>query len=304
MTRFDRLPDNLKGAVTLMAAALGFALMIALIKLVGQRLPVVQILLVRQAGMVLILLPALAAGFPDALKTGRPGLQLARIALALVAMMCGFTAVVNMPLADATALGFAKSFFVTIFAVLVLHETVGVHRWSAVALGFVGVLVMMRPGTEGFSVYGFMAVTGAAAAGAVMVIIRLLSRTESTRTILTYQAIGVGLVMIVPAWMYWVAPTVTEWALLAGIGVVSYFAQKLNVMAYTWGEASMLASLDYVRLLYATVLGLLLFDQLPGASTWMGAAIIVLASIYTIYRERIRNQALARGPDGRGFTNH
>ena len=304
MDRFDDLPDNVKGSLILMLAAFGFALMVALIKLAGARLPVTQILFVRQLGMTLILAPVLLPRFAETMRTTRLGLQLARIALAVVAMTCGFTAVVEMPLADATALGFAKSFFVTIFAVIVLKESVGPYRWSAVAIGFVGVLVMLRPGADGVSVHGLLAIAGAAAAGAVMVIIRLLSRTESTTTILAFQAIGVGLVMAVPAWLGWVAPTPHEWLLLALIGVVSYFAQKANVIAYRYGEASLLASLDYVRLVYATLLGWLLFEQLPGVSTWAGALIIVLASIYTVHREAKRKQNLARGPDGRGFTNH
>ena len=303
MIRFAELSDNLKGAAVLMLAAFGFALMIALIKLAGAHLPVVQILFVRQMGMVAMLLPALASHFPDALRTQRPGLQATRVVLALVAMLCGFTAVVHMPLADATALGFAKSFFVTIFAVAVLGETVGVHRWSAVALGFVGVLIMMRPGGDAFTIYAVMAVVGAAAAGAVMVVIRLLTRTESSTTILAYQAIGVGAVMAGPALWFWEAPTAREWGLLAAIGVVSYFAQRANILAYKWGEASMLASLDYVRLLYATVLGFWLFGTLPGVATWVGAGIIVLASVYTVYRERVRGAKLSAGPNGRGFTN-
>ena len=304
MGRFDDLPDNVKGSLILMVAAFGFALMVALIKLAGARLPVSQILFVRQVGMMIILAPVLLAHFPETMRTKRLGLQLARIALAVVAMSCGFTAIVNMPLAEATALGFAKSFFVTIFAVIVLKETVGPYRWGAVAVGFAGVLIMLRPGTEGFSVYGVLAVSGAAAAGAVMVIIRLMSRTESTTTILAFQAIGVGLVMAVPAWLSWMAPTPHEWFLLAAIGVVSYFAQKANVTAFRYGEASLLASLDYVRLVYATLLGWLLFEQLPATSTWVGAVIIVLASVYTVHRESRRRQNLARSPEGRGFTNH
>ena len=302
MTRFGLWPDNLKGAAVLMVAALGFAAMISLIKLAGERLPVVEILFVRQLGMVAILAPALARDFPGALRTARPGLQCLRVALALVAMLCGFTAVVHMPLADATALGFAKSFFVTIFAVIALGETVGRHRWSAVALGFAGVLIMMRPGSDGFTVYAVLAVVGAAAAGAVMVVIRLLTRTESGTTILAWQAIGVGVVMAAPALWVWVAPTPREWGLLAAIGVVSYFAQKLNILAYRWGEASLLASLDYVRLLYATALGWWLFGTLPDAITWVGAGIVTLAAVYTVYRERVRGRALAAGPHGRGYT--
>ncbi len=282
-----------------MMAAFGFALMVALIKLAGQRLPVTQILFVRQLGMTLMLVPVLARTFPASLKTAHLPLQGARIVLALIAMMTGFTAVVNMPLADATAIAFAKSFFVTIFAVFILKETVGVYRWSAVFVGFIGVLVMVRPGTEGFSIYGVMAIVGAASAGLVMVIIRKLTRIDPPSTILAYQAIGVGLIMAIPAFLQWITPTPVEWLLLASIAVVSYFAQKANILAYTYGEASLLASLDYVRLLYATLFGWFLFTELPSMSTWIGAGIIVVASIYTVHRERRRKQRLASDPDAR-----
>ena len=301
MNQFRTLPDNVKGALILMIAAFGFALMAALIKLAGSRLPVTQILFVRQIGMVIMLLPVLVTHFPDVVRTQRIDLQLTRVLFALIAMLCGFTAIIHMPLAEATALGFAKSFFVTIFAVIVLKETVGVYRWSAVAIGFIGVLIMLRPGTESFSVYGLMAVIGAASAGFVMVIIRLLSRSDSPNTILMFQAVGVAIVMIVPAILNWVPPTPREWAILAAIGFVSFFAQKANIYAFKFGEASMLASLDYVRLIYATLFGWLLFSQLPGVATWVGAGIIVLASIYTVHRESRRKKLLASDPVARGM---
>ncbi len=303
MERFDKQSDNVKGALVLMLAAFGFSLMVAMIKVVGERLPVTQILFLRQLGMTIMLAPILIKTFPGSLNSSRIHLQFARILLALIAMVFGFTAVINMPLADATAIAFAKSFFVTIFAVFFLKETVGVYRWSAVAIGFIGVLVMLRPGTAGFSVYGLMAVCAAASAGLVMVIIRILTRTDPPSTILAYQAIGVGLIMAIPAMIQWVPPTPTEWALLAGIGFVSYFAQKANIYAFSYGEASLLASLDYVRIVYATFFGWVLFSELPQTSTWIGAGIVIIASIYTVHRETKRKQNLASGPNGRGFNN-
>jgi len=164
-------------------------------------------------------------------------------------------------------------------------------------------MVMLKPGSTGYSIYGVMALTAAASAGMVMVIIRKLSRTESANTILAYQAIGVACVMAIPAAMTWIPPTPTEWALLAAIGFVAYYAQKANIYAFTYGEASMLASLDYVRLVYATLFGWLLFSEFPSTTTWVGAGIIVLASLYTVHRESKRKQRLASGPNGRGFNN-
>ena len=300
---FLALPGNLRGAVTILFAALGFTVMVTLIKIAGERLHVTQVLFARQVVMSLIVLPSILSHFPGCLKTARLDLQLLRVAAALVAMLCGFSAVIHMPLAEVTALGFAKAFFVTIFAIFVLRERVGSRRWAALAVGFVGVLVMVRPGTQTFDPFAVLAVVGAAAAGFVMVLIRLLSRTDKPITILAYQAILVGVAVAGPAWWYWQAPTTTEWIILGAIGVVSYGAQMLNIYAYRWGEASVMAALDYVRLLWATLLGWLVFQTLPGLWTWVGAAIVIGAALYTVNRERLKAQALVRGPHGRGYSS-
>ena len=125
MTWFHRLSDNLKGIVFLMLASMVFSVMAVLIKLLGQHLHITQILLVRQIGMTILVAPAILKNFPGSLRSERLGLQLLRVVCALVAMLCGFTALIYLPLADATAIFFAKSFFVTILAVIFLGETVG-----------------------------------------------------------------------------------------------------------------------------------------------------------------------------------
>jgi len=298
LNRFHHLPDNLKGIVFLMLASMVFSVMALLIKLLGQHLHITQILLVRQIVMTVMVAPAILRNFPGSLRSERPGLQLIRVFCALVAMLCGFTAVIYLPLADATAIFFAKCFFVTILAVIFLGETVGVYRWSAVLLGFIGVMIMLQPGTENFSVYGLFSLAGAAGAAAVMILLRLLSRSDSTSTILTYGALGVGVVMILPGIYFWQEPTTPEWLLLVAVGVVSYFAQKCNIFAYKHGEASLLASLDYVRLLWATLFGYLIFDQFPDGSIWLGATIVVAAAIFMIYRETQRKREWTIAPSG------
>lgn len=303
MQRFDTLSDNLKGATIVVVAAAFFTLGVALIKLAGTRIPVIQLLFLRQLVMMMLISPALISDFPQNIRTNRPALQIIRIFFALIALSGGFTAAIHMPLAEATAIGFAKSFFVTVFAVLILKEQVGPYRWAAIFVGFLGVAVMVRPGAAGFSIYGVYALAGAAAAGLVMVIIRLLSKTETSTSIIGFQVFGVGLVTLVPTIMIWVPPTPKEWLIILAIGVVSYVAQRANIFAYKHGEASLLASLDYVRLLFATVIGYFLFQQLPQFSTWVGAGIIVVAAVFTVYREAKRKQMLTRAPGGRGFNN-
>ena len=180
----------------------------------------------------------------------------------------------------------------TIFAVLFLSEVVGIYRWSAVLIGFVGVAVMLQPGTDNFSIYGIACLIGAAGAAAVMILLRILSRTDSANTIMTYGALGVGVVMIGPGIYFWQPISTEEWIFLAALSVVSYYGQKSNIFAYKHGEASLLASLDYVRLIWATLFGYLIYDQFPQASTWIGAAIVIGAAIFTIYREARRQSTV------------
>ncbi len=235
--------------------------------------------------MMVMVLPAIMRHFPGSLRSNRPGLQILRMGFAVIAMLGGFTAVIHLPMADATAIFFAKSFFMTVFAVLFLGEVVGIYRWSAVAIGFFGVIIMLQPGTADFSIYSLACLTGAAGAAAVMIILRILSQKDSADTIMTWSALGIGIVMAIPGIYFWQPPTASEWGLLVVLAVASYFGQRCNIFAYKHGEASLLASLDYVRLLWATLFGFLVFGHFPGLPTWAGASIVIAAAIFTIYRE-------------------
>ncbi|SHM18184.1 Permease of the drug/metabolite transporter (DMT) superfamily [Roseibium suaedae] len=302
--RLEKLPGNSIGALWILQAAVLFTLMSMFIKLVGQDISIFQILLIRQATMAVIVAPKILHGLPGSLYTRRPDLQVARIALACTAMLCGFSAVIYLPLAEATALGFSKTFFVTIFAIIFLSEKVGRHRWAATIVGFIGVIIMLRPGSGGlFDPYAALAIGGAAAAGLVTIILRILTRTDLPSTILTYQAVGVGLIMIIPAIYAWKDPTLEQWTLMILIGIVSWAGQMSNIRAFRAGEPTAIASLDYTRLIYATIIGVLVFGNWPGVETYIGAAFIIGGSLYVIRREAALGRALARSADSRGYNN-
>lgn len=296
-------PGNVRGALWILMAALFFSIGVAFIKELGQRLHVTQILFVRQAVMFLTVLPVLISGFPQILKTEHFPVHIARVGLALIAMLAGFSAVIHIPLADATAISFAKSFFVTIFAIWFLKEKVGVRRWTATAIGFVGVLIMVRPSGDGLDIWAAAAVLGAAAAGLVMIILRYLSRFERPVTILSYQAILVGILILPPALYYWKVPSLHEWILLVLVGITSFVGQLFNIRAFRVGEATAIASLDYTRLIYATLFGAILFSEWPSFETLLGASIIISASLYTVWREAQLGRKLARSAEGRGYNN-
>ncbi len=300
--RLNALPGNVRGALWITLGSLFFTIMVTLIKAIGDRLPISEILLFRQSFMLIVAFPVLVRHFPQSIITHHPWHHAARVGLALVAMFCGFTAVVHLPLADATAIGFAKSFFITIFAIVFLKEVVGLRRWAATLVGFAGVLIMLKPTAGGIEFYGMLAVIGAAAAGLVMILIRILSKFEQPITILTYQVVFVGLLVAPLAIYQWVSPTIHELLLLAAIGVVSVAGQTCNIRAFRAGEATAIASLDYMRLIWAMAIGFAVFAEIPSLTTLGGAALVLAASLYTVHREARRGQELARSPAGRGYT--
>lgn len=299
--RLSLLPANLRGILWMLAAGLFFTVMVTLIKVLGQRLHVAEILLIRQVFMAAIVAPTILTGLPASLHTKRPWLHVLRVACAATAMFCGFTAVIHMPLADATAIGFSKTFFVTVLAIVFLGETVGRHRWAATVIGFAGVVIVAEPGqTGGLNPYAILAVIGALGASGVMILLRKLSQVDRPVTILTYQAVFVGILMAPLAIWNWLAPTPFEWLLLALTGAVSWAGQMCNIRAFRAGEASAIAAFEYVRLVYATLIGFVLFADVPGLSTLAGSALIVGAALYTALRERRLGRSLAAGTGGRG----
>ncbi len=284
---WSALPGNLRGGVWFLAGAAILTLMLALIKLAGQSLHVTEILFFRQMTMVAIALPAIVHSYPESLKTRRLDLQLARIGVAFGAMTLGFTAVIHLPLAEVTTLGFTKTFFMTILGIVVLGEVVRARRWAALAAGFAGVLIILWPEAgSGSGIYRLASIASACLVALVMVLIRKLTQVDRPVTILSYQAMGVGLLMFGPMLWFWKTPTPWEAGLLVLIGVVAAAGQYINILALRAGEASALAPLDFTRLVFAGALGLAMFGEQPSGRVFLGAAVIVGAALYTLHRER------------------
>lgn len=290
--RWRHLPGNVRGGLWVLLGSLFFAVMVVLIKIAGRSLHVTEILFFRQLTMLLLAAPVILRYFPSSLITALPGLQFLRVSIAFLAMLLGFSAIIHLPLAEATTLNFAKTFFVGILAIIFLGEVVGVRRWGAMFMGFVGVVVIAWPdGGSAFNIYSLMAVGSAAAVACVMTMMRTIAQVDKPVTILSYQAIGVGILMIPPTIWFWKTPTLADLVLVAVIGAVSSVGQLCNIQAFKVGEASAIATLDYVRLIYAIIFGFLIFNEWPEPRVFVGAAIIVGAAIYTLHRERIRGRA-------------
>lgn len=281
---WEAASPNLRSSLLMILAFGFFSVMMTLIKLLGATLPLAQILLVRQLLVLALLALVVGHGMRDVLRTRRPGLQAIRAFFSLGAMFGGFLAIIHLPMAEATALGFSQVLFVTLGAIVVLREKVDGRRWIAMMVGFIGVMIILRPTSQAMSFYAISAIVGAAFGAGITVTVRMLGQTERAETILFWQGILMSLVLLAPSWWLWVAPSPREWLWLVATGIVGTAGQWLITRAYQYGEASALAPLDFVRLLLATASGFIVFGEVPDIVTVLGASLVVFGTLYTVRR--------------------
>ena len=282
--------NNIQGVLWALFAAALFSVEAAMAKLAVAEYHVLQILFFRQVFVLASALPAISRTFPHSLKTRHPATHAARLLGAFVALTAGIWAVAVLPLTTAVTLGFAKVFFIALLAHRFLNEPVGIHRLAAVVIGFVGVVIVMRPGVKGLSdVNVLIPIVGAFGAAVAQNCVRRLSQTESTATLLTYQALFIGLISGIPLLWLWVSPDLQGLLFLAGIGILATVGQWVAVKALRLAEASVVGHVQYVQLIYATALGFVIFAEIPDGFTITGAAVIVGSSIYIFHREATRS---------------
>ncbi len=280
-----RLPANARGALWVTVGTLIFAFNDTLVKALGGTIHPVEMVFFRYCVGTLLLVPVFwRAGF-HVMATKRLPLHIGRGVLAGIGQAGAFYAVVHLLLADATAIQFSRPLFMTLLAVFILGEAVGWRRWAATAVGFGGVIVMVRPGNAGLDVAWIVALVTALVFAVAMILIRKLAQTEPTARILFYyQMTGVGF-FVAPAIWVWRTPVGIEWLLLVSIGAFTTAAMVCYVRGLAVGEASIVGPMEYTRLIYAAFLGYFLFAEVPVMWTWIGAAIIVGSAFYIARRE-------------------
>lgn len=293
---WDTLPANARGSVWMVVSSLVFAVMATCIKLLGRDLPVVEILLFRQLFVLVVVSPAIIRGFPAVLQTTRRHIHITRAVLAFCAMTLGFTAIVHLPLAEATAISFARTLFTTLLAVVFLHEVVGWRRWTATLVGFVGVLVIVRPSPDHLNEYAVLALVSAGFVAALQIALRTLARTERPITIMTYQNVTLSVLLAGPAAYFWVTPTWEQVAFLAAVGALMSVVQWTMIKAYGVGDASAIAPMEYGRIVFATVAGVLVFAEVPTVYTAVGTALIIGSTLYTLRRNAARQAQASEEP--------
>lgn len=273
---------NLRGSFYMFSSMLVYAVMVGAIKHVGAAIPLVEILMIRQVIMTLVIIAVVRGATPRMMRTRRPVLQVVRGLITLASMLCGFSAVIHIPLAQATAIGFSQVFFVTIAAVLFLKERVDLRRWIATCIGFAGVMVMLDPTTDGLNIYALASIGGALFGAGITVSVRMLATSERTETILLYQGLVLMVVLAIPCWLVWTPPSSEQWLWLVTLSLFGTAGQWLITRAYQVGEAAALAPLDFSRLILSCFTGFVFFAEIPALTTGIGATIVIGATLYTL----------------------
>jgi drug/metabolite transporter (DMT)-like permease len=282
------LAPNVRGAQWMVASAIGFTAMTTLIKFLGQDYPAALQTFYRQLAGLVILAPLIVRDWRGAFRTTRPGILLFRSAAGTLGMIMGFYAYQKMPLADANALSFTRSLWLVPLAAFVLHEPLGPRRIGAAIVGFVGVLIMLRPGADGIA----FGLAEAAALGSAFLFaltitgMKVMTRDHSLFVLLVYSAV-LGLVFAVPPALFvWRWPEPFDLFLLGAMGVLGVITQGCYIKGMQIGDAAAMAPIDYTRLVFAAVAGFLLFGEVPGPWTLLGAAIVVASTLYITWREQ------------------
>ncbi|MCB9948258.1 MAG: DMT family transporter [Rhodospirillaceae bacterium] len=294
--RWEALPDNARGALWVIAASAGFSAMAALVKVLGQSLDSFQIAFFRCLVGLAVLSPLLLRSGLSTLRTTRPVLHLGRAAAGMTAMFCGFYAFTHLPLATATAITFTKPLFMIVVAVLFLGEVVRWRRWTATAVGFCGVLVMVRPGVGTFEPAMLVSLAQALSVAIAVALVKSFPRTEGTLTILFYFAILSTLISTGPALLVWRDPTWEQLGIAVVMGGLGVSSQAAIVRGYRIGEATAVAPFDYSRLLFAAFFGFVLFAEVPDVWTWLGAGVIIASTLYIARREAKTGAPPKAGP--------
>ena len=293
---------NRRAALWRLASATMFTFTGVLVKTLGQTLHPFEISFFRGLVALAVILPIFArtGGIWAGMKTQIPVLQMTRGVVGSVAMFLGFYAIVALPLAEAQAISFSRNLFLVPLAAFILSEAVGPRRAIAACVGFVGVLIMLRPNMGGGEAGMLLSLGAAAALGHAFlvalatVLVNIASRYDGSVTLMFYtNTVSVTLIAI-PTFFVWQTPNMQEFLMLVAMGILATASHNCFIRAFAMGEASVIAPVDYSRLIFAALAGFVVFSTVPDIYTIVGALIIVASSFYILRREA--GAAAASGP--------
>jgi drug/metabolite transporter (DMT)-like permease len=280
-----------------LASVVLLASMAACVKYLGEGIPAGQAVFFR--GVISMLVIAIIASRGDGLrvlKTRNWRAHAARSLAGAVSMFCWFTALRMIPFAQMTAISFTIPLFLTVLAMLFLGERIHWYRWTALGIGFAGVVIIVGPqmSEAGGSALGVgIGLAAAILAAFALMFLRRMSGHEHVLTITFYFFLtSTALAVLTAPFVGWPVPSGSQWLLLGMIGIFGVLGQLTMTRAFQYAEASMVAPLDYVTMLIAVVMGFYVFDEIPHLSTWIGAPLVIIAGGIILWREYAKLQAI------------
>ncbi len=255
-------------------AGIGWVAMISLVRELSAEYAAFELLLFRNIVAVCLLLPPALKRGVATLRTDRLPLHTLRSAFSYVAVLALYYGIATVPLPEATALSFTQPLFGTVLAALVLHETVGFARWRAVAFGFIGILVILRPGFVDVTFSTLCVLTSAVLYACANICVKRLMTTDTPQQAVFYFNLIMLPIALVPALFFWVTPSVEDFALMIGIGLAGTAAVWGYVKAFDEADVSAVAPFDFLRLPMASLAALVLVGDAGDMWTWLGSAII------------------------------
>jgi drug/metabolite transporter (DMT)-like permease len=290
---------NLYGMTLMLGATIVLIGQHTMVKYLSTDLHTFQIVFFRTVTALVFFLPWMLQSRQSILHTRRLGLHLVRAALQMVSALSFFFGLAVTPLATVTALHFTAPVFATLIAVFVLREAISVRRWSAIFLGFAGTYVILRPGLAEVPFGALMVVVSALSWGVAMVLIKILSRTDSSVTTTAYMYLLMTPMTFVAALIDWRWPTLAQYGWLLLIGVTGAAAHLLMAESLKQGDTHVVTPIDFFRLIWAALIGYFLFGEIPDAFTWIGGSMIIVSVSYIVWREhRVRSAAAGRAAGG------
>ena len=284
--RLRGVPDPLRGMANMLASASTISCINGFVVHLSHSMHVFEIAFLRQVfGFIFMSAMFLRGGFRP-LITRRFGLHVIRSVLNVIAMLAFFYGLTLEPLAKVVSLSLTAPLFATLGAVILLREKMTRHRWIALLVGLAGALIILRPGFQAISLGALMVLLSNAVWSVALVVIKVLSRTDSSVTIALYATVLQIPVALIFALFFWTTPSLEQLAILAIIGIGGTVAQICLGEAFRYADATLVLPIDFTKLFWASLIGYLFFDQVPEFWIWPGAFIVFLAVFYNAYMER------------------
>ena len=281
----DRIPRRVMGMLLGLVAAASFTLLHTSVRYASRELHVFEITFFRYFFALFFMLPSLIGTRFQVLRTRRLHLHLIRCVMLMISMLGLFSALSMSPIAMVTALSFVSPVFASVVAILFLRERSTLSRWLAVAGGIVGMLLIVRPGIIPLSLGPILAICGAIAWAVSIIVIKLMSTTESSTTQVTYMSVIVTPLTFLLAIWVWKWPSLQLLPVLIFMAFIATVGQFAYTKSFMYAEATALMPLDFTRLMWASLIGFLVFDEIPDIWSWIGGTVIFLSAAYITFHE-------------------